>query len=784
MPGFVTTPMRTRRSLRFSVRLAVFLLLLAPIPATPTLAANGLTGEQLYRKQCASCHGNSGEGTKDQYKKALAGDRSVAQLASLIAKTMPKDNPGACVGPDAEKVAAYIYDTFYSQAARERNKPPRIELSRLTVRQYQNAVADLIAGFRSPGRWDDKRGLHAEYFDGRDFRNNKRLIDRTDPEVQFDFGTNGPTDKFNATQFLIRWEGSVLAPETGSYEFIVRTEHALRLWVNETRTPVIDGWVKSGTDTEYKSSVFLVAGRAYPLKLEFSKAKQGVDDSKNNPKPPAVKASVALLWKVPQRPIEVIPARNLTPNRFPETCSVETPFPPDDRSLGWERATTISKAWDQATTDAALETAGYVVAHLADLTGGRDETKERSPKAREFCKKFVERAFRQPLNDEQKRQYIDHQFDAAPDVESAVKRVVLLVLKSPRFLYREIGGAPDAYNVAARLSFALWDSLPDEELLKAAASGNLATREQVAKQAERLLADPRARTKVRQFLWQWLKLDQAPEIAKDSSRFPGFDAAVIADLRTSLEMFLEDVVWSDDSDFRSLLLADELYLNGRLAKFYEADLPADAQFQKIKLNAEQRAGVLTHPYLMATFSYTASTSPIHRGVFLTRGVLGVALRPPPDAFTPLPPDLHPTLTTRERVALQTKPNGCQVCHGVINPLGFTLEHFDAVGRFREKDNNKPVDANGAYETRTGEIVKFKGARELAKFLAGSEDVQTAFTEQLFQQLVKQPVRAYGPRQLADLRDSFADNNFNISKLVVEIVTTSAMTRRETKPPGG
>ncbi len=103
-------------------------------------------------------------------------------------------------------------------------------------------------------------------------------------------------------------------------------------------------------------------------------------------------------------------------------------------------------------------------------------------------------------SDEQKRLYIDHQFDAAPDTETAVKRVVLLVLLSPRFLYREIGGAPEAYNVAARLSFALWDSLPDDELLSAAASGKLATREQVAKQAERMLADPRAHTKVRQFL--------------------------------------------------------------------------------------------------------------------------------------------------------------------------------------------------------------------------------------------------------------------------------------------
>ena len=752
----------------------VFLLAVAPA----SRAADGRTGEQIYRAQCASCHGAAGEGTKDRAPKPLVGERSVAQLTSFIAKSMPKDDPGSCAGKDAEKVAAYIHDAFYSKEARERNRPPRIELSRLTVRQYQNAVADLIASFRAPGRLDDQRGLRGEYFDARGFRNDKRLLDRLDPEVRFDFGTDGPGEKFNAAQFSIRWEGSVLAPETGTYEFVVRTEHAARLWVNDPRKPLIDAWVKSGSDTEYRESIFLVAGRGYPLRLEFSKAKQGVDDSPKNPKPPPpVHASVALLWKAPQGAVEVIPSRCLTPNRFPETCAVQTPFPPDDRSLGWERATTVSKAWDQAATDAALETAAYVAAHLSELAGTRDDAKDRDAKAREFCRRFAERAFRRPLTDEQKRLFIDRHFDAAAgDTEKAVKRVVILVLKSPRFLYREAGGGPDAYEVASRLSFALWDSMPDEQLLAAAASGKLSTREQVAAQAERMLNDPRARAKLREFFLRWLKVEQAPEIAKDPARFPGFDAAVVADLRTSLDLFLEDVAWGDDPDFRRLLLADELPLNGRLAKFYGADLPADAPFQYAKLNPQQRAGILTHPYLLAAFAYTGATSPIHRGVFLTRGVLGVALRPPPEAFTPLTEDLHPKLTTRERVALQTKPNACQSCHGVINPLGFTLEHFDAVGRYRERDNGKPIDATGVYETRQGEVVKFTGARELAKFLAGSEEVHTAFVEHLFHHLVKQPIRAYGPRQSAELRDSLAANGFNIRKLMAEIATTAALTR--------
>src|SRR5260370_36447928 len=119
---------------------------------------------------------------------------------------MPKDDPGTCTGADAEKVAAYIYGACYSKAARERNQRPRIDLPRLTVRQHQNAVADLIAGFRTPGRWDDRRGLRGEYFSSRQLRENQRVIDRLDPEIRFDFKESSPEpEKIKPEEFAIRW---------------------------------------------------------------------------------------------------------------------------------------------------------------------------------------------------------------------------------------------------------------------------------------------------------------------------------------------------------------------------------------------------------------------------------------------------------------------------------------------------------------------------------------------------------------------------------------------------
>ena len=734
-------------------------------------------GAALYQKRCASCHGAAGQGGK-KFEKPLTGDRSVPQLSKQIRETMPEDAPNSLSVADADAIATYVHDAFYSLAAREKNHPPRIELARLTIPQYRQSVADLIETFRYRGQWDDKHGLKAEYFSGRRMGNDKRVLERVDALVNFDFGDKAPPDvKTEPHEFAMRWSGGLLAPETGEYEIVVHTDQAFRLFLNDNTRPLLDYWVKSGTDTEYKATLPLVGGRIYPLRMEWTKGKQGVDDSKTN-KPKAKPAFVRLEWKPPHKSREPIPSRHLTPNNFAEVYVSATPFPPDDRSYGWERGTTVSKAWDAATTDAALDAAGYVASRINQLANTQDNAKDGDEKVRAFCAKFVQRAFRQPLTPDQKSLYIERPFTGTTDLTLAVKKCVLLTLKSPRFLYRELDGGTLDYEVAARLSFALWDSIPDEELLRLAAANQLHDRAAVAKQAERMLADPRAKAKLLGFFTHWLALDHAAEVAKDTKRFPGFDAAVISDLRTSLELFVDGVLWSDKADYRELFTTDTLPLNARLARLYGLELPANADFQPMKLDADKRAGVLTHPYLLAVFSYNAETSPIHRGVFVSRGLLGVALKPPPQAVTPSPPDLHPSLNTRERVGLQTKAATCMTCHSVINPLGFTLERFDAIGRYRETDNKKPVDSAGSYQARDGKTVSFTGAKELGRFLAESPEAHASFAEQMFHHLAQQSLRAYGPKTGEELRAAFADNNFNMRKLAIEVAVRAALMPRQ------
>jgi len=465
---------------------------------------------------------------------------------------------------------------------------------------------------------------------------------------------------------------------------------------------------------------------------------------------------------------------------------VKTAFPPDDRSSGYERGTGIGKEWDQATTEAALDVAAHIDAHLDEFSGSKAGAPDRAEKLKQFSRKFAEAAFRRPVTDEYYKHFIEHQFQAAKTPELAVKRAVLFTLKSPHFLYPDLpdSGPPDDYQIATRLALSLWDSIPDQTLLQAAAQNKLHKPEEITAQANRMLADPRTKEKLHGFFHHWLELERAESISKDPKLFPNFDASVLADLRTSLQLFVDQVVWSDKSDYRELLQADYLLLNERLAKLYGKTVTGE-EFQKVSFDPKQRAGVVTHPYLLAAFASSKQTSPIHRGVFLTRNIVGMTLKPPPMAiaFEDAKFDAH--LTMREKITELTKNNNCMGCHRTINPLGFSLENYDAIGRWRTKDNDKPINSVTDFATDEGQTIRLTGARDLVKFAVENPDGHRAFVHQLFEHCTKQTVNVYGPDTLEDLRQTFAKSGFNVRKLLAQIAVISAtrgMPQPEEKEP--
>lgn len=720
-------------------------------------------GPAIYKQQCAKCHGPAGEGVKGKYNDPLVGDWSVEKLTRYIAKTMPEDKPGSCTGPNADAVARYIHDTFYSREARAKTQPARVELVRLTNRQHLLAVADLFRANDEP-KVTPGKGLAVVGYKSRTTKREDKALERNDTKLEFDFGKARPEWAGEGTNgFALNWTGSVIADESGDYEFVVKTANGIRLWVNNDDQPLIDGSVSSFKGVEHTATLRLIGGRAYPLRLEFFKTSRDP------------LANVTLLWQPPHGARQVIPARNLAPERAAATFIIATPFPADDSSVGYERGVSVSKEWDEAVTHVAIEAATHVTKNLDRLSRSKPTDKDRAAKVETCCAELVAKAFRRPLTDEQKNLFVTLPLRSATKPEDGVKRVILLTLKSPRFLYLGIEGTqPDDFTIAERLSFGLWDSLPDTALMKAAEVGKLRTREQVTEQARRMLADARTRGKMQYFLHRWLQMNHIEDLTKDPSLFPGFTPEIISDLRTSLNLFLDDVVWTESSDYRRLLLEDDFFVNGRLARFYGISATTNEDFVRVELDPKQRSGVITHPYLLAAFSYNKTSSPIHRGVFLTRNIVGRALRPPPMAIAFKDGEFKPGMTMREKITELTRPQACQSCHSVINPLGFSLENFDAVGRFRDNDGTRPINAAADYTTDDGGIIRLKGARDIAEFAVKSEHAHNAFIEQLFSQVVKQPLPAYGLDTLNQLHLSFVQSGYNVQKLLVDIVTVSAL----------
>ncbi len=732
-------------------------------------------GVTIYKKHCASCHGDKGQGVELEYDEPLVGKRTLSGLISYIDRKMPEGNKKAVVGDDAKAVAHYIYDAFYSPVAQARNAPPRVRLSRLTVHQYRHAVADLIGSFGEPVDMGDKRGLQARYFhSGRFDFDDRPRFQRVEVNIEIDFGGNKPHKSLDGKRFGILYAGSIFVEETGDYEFILESPNGIKLWMNDIENPIIDARVRSGNFDPIRARVFLLGGRWYPIRAALFKYEKDK------------RSGITMRWRRPHRVDEVVPSKVLSPVEVKQVMVVQTAFPPDDRSMGYVHGSAVSKQWDEATTYGALETAEYVATRLSALSKQRND-QQKQAFYRQIAHQFVERAWGRPLNDAQKQVHVERQFKEAKDLEQAIKRVVLLALKSPRFLYPQLNtgdkGQPDDFTVASRLALLMWDSIPDKVLLDAAKRGELHTQEQIRQAVQRMMNDPRAHHKAMRYFQDWLHVDRLHNLSKNREMFPDFNDAIVADLRDSLDLFIDDVMWSEASSFQQLLNSNEVYLNARLAAFYDAKVSKQDMFEKVKFEKQHHAGVLSHPLLMAGFAYDSTSSPIHRGVFVAKSLLGRRLRPPPNAVTPVAVDVHPDLTTRERVTLHTKADACMSCHSMINPLGFTLENYDAVGRFRLKEGGKPVDATGFYRSLEGQAVKFQGAAELGKFLADSEEAQAAFVQRMFLFTVKQPMLAYGLDTPQRLHGAFKASKFNMQHLLSEIVITAAMDGLEEEKSG-
>ncbi len=739
-------------------RLFVLLILLTGLlPAAPD-------GLAIYQKHCAECHGDNGQGVDNEYDEPLVGDRSIKALARYIDETMPEFAEHLVVGEDALAVSEYIHQAFYSPDAQERNNPVRQTLLRRTQQQHRNSIADLIGSFRDPIGFVGEQGLTA-YTIVRRKRSRTSLPLRRATVPYLDAEVMASIEGLNPDGFRMNWEGSLTPPETGTYQIKLRTPNGAKISINQagSGTPaLIDLSVSSNNQMrEETASVYLLGNYPVPISVSFRTFQEQ-------------ERSLTLEWKPPHGAWEPIPDRYFSLISVPNVAVVDTKFPPDDASLGYERGGSVSKAWNEAIAKAAIQSAKLVMRDLRNLAGiGEDDDEPtRVQKLREFCIEFTSRAFGRPLTPEQKKLYVQNLFTQHTP-EEAVKRNAMLTLTSPYFLYPSLNQANDSYGMASHLALSLWDSIPDQVLREATSAGELQNFEGLKKQITRMVKDRRTQQKVQRFYFQWLALSEKENLTKDPETYPNFSERHVADLRSSFTTFLHQVTWSNESDYRLLFSERELFLNPRLAEFYQAQHPGGSGFERIPVPDKQRSGIFTHPYLLTAYSYHKQTSPIHRGVYIGRNVLGRYLKPPPNAIEFKDSDFNPHLTMREKVTELTKAPSCMACHAIINPVGFSLENFDAVGRFRSHEKNKPIDVTSIYPTEDDRTIPINGPSDLARIAINSPTAHRSFIKHLFHHLVHQPVLAYGSETMDQLHSDFTKGDFHIQNLISQIALITA-----------
>ncbi len=416
--------------------------------------------------------------------------------------------------------------------------------------------------------------------------------------------------------------------------------------------------------------------------------------------------------------------------------------------------------------------------------------------ARTFIERFGARAYRRPLEAPEKTRLFELfvATRAKVDLVNAVRVVVEAMLMSPQFLYRieltpPVAGQTmvriDSYEMASRLSFFLWKSMPDDALFELAARNELATPEQVAAQARRMIADPkdakaidpRAREAIEDLFVRWFGLDQLEGVVKSVNAFPLFDDKLLTSMRGETRAFLDEVMWRGDARLETLLTAPFTYVDASLAKVYGIAAPAAPGFTRVALDPKTRAGILTQPGILAMLAAADQTHPVLRGKFIRERLLCQELPDPPAELMPMVPEPKPGANARERWGAHSSDKACAGCHRLMDPVGLGFEHYDGLGSFRALDQGKPIDARGELIDAEDASGAFDGVPDLARKLAKSKIVQRCVSQHWFRLIFDRDGHRADGCSLVALDEAFAKSGGNFRELLIAITTTDAFLNR-------
>ena len=510
---------------------------------------------------------------------------------------------------------------------------------------------------------------------------------------------------------------------------------------------------------------------------------------------PSVKVEAPLPALVAPIAVAAVPLRRLTNEEYNntvrdllgDTTRPASSFPPDEVVGGFENNTIapvtqllIERYMSAAETLATTATTTVErLEKLAPCAAG--EAHELC--ARKLIDTFGRRAYRRPLDDEERSTLLAlyTEKEKRSDHAKATQLVVEAILLSPKFLYRlEPLDERNAkmrpltgYEVATRLSYFIWASTPDNELLDAASSGRLTAPDDIGKAARRLLKDRRAGDGIRSFHRQWLDLRKLETDSKDSALYPGFtrdlkDAMVEETLR-----FGAHTVLDGGDAFATLLTSKKSYINAPLAKLYGVSPPAAGGFSLVELPNQERSGLLTHASVMSVHANAEQSSPILRGKFVREKLLCQTIPPPPPNVANSPPKFDPKLTKKEQFALHQTDPSCAGCHRMMDPIGFGFEHYDAIGAWRTVDGAFSVDAVGELSGSDNSDGAFDGAVALGARLSSSQVARHCFATQWFRSALGGVESDDDAPSLEAAYQSFSHAGFDVRELIVAITTSDA-----------
>ena len=738
----------------------------------------------LLTKYCTKCHG--GDKPKaglalDAYRDAasVVNDRQNWELVleMLTLRDMPPEKEPQPTAAEVRLITTWIKSELADVDRTVKRRPGRVTLRRLNRAEYNNTIRDLVGVDFKPadafpsddvGYGFDNIGdvlslppiLMEKYLDAAEQIAERAIVPLPHPtRTRFEAAAlDGGSGQTDPGVRALHTEGDI----TAEFEFPFDGEYVLRAQSFADQAGPEPARMAFQIDGE-RSHEIDVTGTSNARQM--AKARFNVTSGRR-------RISIRFVndYHKPEDP----DPNNRDRNLYVEYLEVEGPFDPPEIELP--------------------QTHKRIFCCLHPESMWIHRTKHNRDCATKILRAFAKRAFRRPVtSDEVNRllRLVDLATDRAETIEQAIRIGIQAVLVSPHFLFRvELESEPDAseadlslpvgpYELASRLSYFLWSSMPDDQLFEVAERATLRDKDVLEDQVRRMLQDPRSHALVDNFAGQWLNLRNLTRINPDPELFPEFDEELRTAMLQETNLFFEAVMRQDLS-ILTFLDGPFSFLNERLARHYEIPNVAGDEFRRVSFASGERGGVLTQGSILTLTSNPTRTSPVKRGKWILENILGTPPRPPPPGVEELSEDKEARLSGSLRQRMEqhrTKPT-CASCHSSMDPLGFSFEHFDAVGAWRDLDGTFPIDASGTLPS--GE--SFNGPGELRAMLKNErrQEFTRALSHKMLTYAIGRGLEPYDKMAVDEIAQTVTRSDHRFSSLILAVVNSAPF---QTRGPG-